>query len=133
MYVIVCQLDSKEKLTSFQDLYSYNIEQSMGHKNANVLTVFMDTQGMTLQEAANHLGKVFGMLMQEHLTNRSMVRSFGPQTDRQVETYLRDLSDWVVGNLEWSFASQRYFGTESDKIRKGAPVQIMTKGVWDEN
>jgi hypothetical protein len=31
---------------------------------------------------------------------------------------------WVVGNLEWSFGTRRYFGADNNKIRESLTVEL---------
>jgi hypothetical protein len=88
---------------------------------------------MSLQEAADHLGVVFQNLVKEYMESKELIRSYGPNVDELIHAYIQHVSYWVAGNLEWSFKSQRYFGTDSDEVRKSGVVKLLTKGVWSED
>lgn len=100
------------------------MEQSLGLDGNNVLTVLMKTQDMTLQEAANQVGVVFESLMKTYIKNKSLVRSFGPEQDAKIQEYMENVGYWAVGNLEWSFKSQRYFGPAHEEIRTTGVVKL---------
>ena len=38
--------------------------------------------------------------------------------------YVMGLRDWVAGNLDWSFASQRYFGKDHEATKETLMVNI---------
>ena len=107
------------------------MEQTIG-LNVNVLTVFMKEYNMTFQQATNHLGVEFKRLMSVFLENKKLVRSYGTDTDANVQAYLQHVGYWVKGNLEWSFRSKRYFGDKGEEIRKTGMVKLMNKSVWSE-
>ena len=100
------------------------MEQSLGLAGNNVITVLMKTNGVTLQEAANHVGVVFESLMDTYVKNKALVRSFGPEHDANIQAYMQNVGYWVVGNLEWSFKSQRYFGSAHEEVRRTGVVKI---------
>ncbi|OJA16455.1 hypothetical protein AZE42_04671 [Rhizopogon vesiculosus] len=93
------------------DVLSYNVEQAMGHTSNNLVTVLMQERGVGIQEAADCIGVVFNQLIVRFLQDKSRLPSWGADIDREVELYLRGLTDWVGGSLVWSFQSCRYFGT----------------------
>lgn len=103
------------------------MEQSLGLGGNNALTVLMKSKGMTLQEAADHVGLVFKSLMDDYNKYKALVRSFGPEHDANIQAYIRNIGGWVIGNLEWSFKSQRYFGPENEEIRRTRVVRISPK------
>ena len=84
----------------------------------------MKTKGMFLQEAFDHIGLLSESLMTDYLKNKSLIRSYGPETDTDVQAYLRNMDDWVSGSLEWDFRSKRYFGDENEKVRVSHVVRI---------
>jgi hypothetical protein len=105
------------------------MEQSLGLAGNNVLTVLMKGKGMTLQEASDHVGVVFQSLVDTYMKNKTLVRSFGPEHDAHIQTYIENVGQWAVGNLEWSFKSQRYFGPAHEEIRKTGVVRVAPRRV----
>ena len=105
------------------------MEQSLGLAGNNVITVLMKTDGMTLQEAVNHVGEVFESLMGTYMKNKALVRSFGPEHDANIQAYMQGIGYWAVGNIEWSFKSQRYFGSAHEEVRRTGVVKIAPRRV----
>lgn len=67
-----------------QDLYSYNVEQSMGHLTNNVLTVLQREKNVTLQEAADLVGEHFKELVEKFQACKARLPSFGSELDHVV-------------------------------------------------
>lgn len=101
------------------------MEQAKGHTVNNVITVLMNEKGLTLQEAFNFVGQEFQRLMDSFLTSEPEIPSWGPEVDVSVSSYVAAMKYWVVGNLHWSFESQRYFGSEGAEIQKSLSVSLL--------
>ncbi|TFK72973.1 terpenoid synthase [Pluteus cervinus] len=100
------------------DVYSYNMEQAMGHTGNNVMTVLMKEHALSLQEASDAVGDHCAKLVDVFLSGRQRLPSWGPAVDSDVRRYIEGLSRWMRGNIEWSFESQRYFGTQHAEIKE---------------
>ncbi|KAI0077885.1 terpenoid synthase [Panus rudis PR-1116 ss-1] len=109
------------------DLYSYNMEQAMGHTGNNILTVLMKEKGLDLQGAADYVGEYFKVLIDRFLDGKAKLPSWGPEMDATVSQYIMAMESWIIGNLEWSFATQRYFGTQRQAIRETLTVELYPK------
>jgi hypothetical protein len=70
-----------------------------------------------LQAASDEVGVYFKELMDRFMTDRTRLRSWGPSIDADVERYVKAMGHWVIGNLEWSFETQRYFGSDHGNIK----------------
>jgi hypothetical protein len=52
-------------------------------------------------------------------------QSFGPtEIDPTVNKYIDAFEIWVVGYLDWSSASKRYFGQASEDVKKTRIVEL---------
>lgn len=94
-----------------QDLYSYGKERAKGVAVNNVLTVLMVVENLDLQAASDYVGKSYAELMKEYLTAKAELRlkSFGSKDlDADIRKYVDAMQDWPIGNLEWSFKSNRW-------------------------
>jgi hypothetical protein len=100
------------------DVYSYNMEQAKGHTGNNIVTVLMKARDCDLQSASDIIGAHYAELMERYLADRERLPSFGPQIDADVRLYIRAMENWPIGNLEWSFETNRYFGPLHDEIRR---------------
>lgn len=101
------------------------MEQAKGHTGNNVITVLMKEKGFTLQEAFDFVGQEFQRLIDSFLVSETEIPSWGPDVDVAVGSYVAAMRYWVVGNLHWSFESQRYFGSEGAEIQKTLSVSLM--------
>ena len=108
----------------FQDIYSYDVEQSKGLEGNNILTVLMEANGFNLQEAADRAGVLFGDLVSRFIAERKKLPSWGPDLDRDVSRYVDAIGHWVVGNLCWSFETPRYFGPSLEDVKRTRIVKL---------
>jgi len=106
------------------DVYSYNMEQAKGHTGNNIVTVLMKARGCDLQTASDLIGAHYAELMESYLADRKRLPSFGPHVDADVRLYVRAMENWPIGNLEWSFETNRYFGPLHDEIRRTRLVAL---------
>ncbi|KAH9856521.1 terpenoid synthase [Lenzites betulinus] len=112
------------------DVYSYNMEQAKGHSGNNIVTVLMREKNIGLQDAADLVGDHFAMLMNRFVETKKQLPSFGAELDDAVAQYVDALGHWVIGNLEWSFESQRYFGSEHMRVKD---TRVIILSPADEN
>jgi hypothetical protein len=94
------------------------MEQAKGHTGNNIVTVLMKAYGCDLQTASDIIGARYAELMEHYLADRERLPSFGIENDADVRLYVRAMENWPIGNLEWSFETNRYFGPLHDEIRR---------------
>ncbi|CAL1716798.1 unnamed protein product [Somion occarium] len=115
------------------DVYSYNMEQAKGHNGNNIVTVLMMAKGIGLQAASDLVGDRFRELMQCFTQGKHALPSWGLAVDNAVDAYVKALEHWVVGNLAWSFESQRYFGPEHHEVKRSLMVVLRPSEIADSN
>ena len=54
--------------------------------------------------------------MDDFLSAKASLRSFGPEVDVDVKRYIEACQHWPVGNLVWSFETLKYFGARRNQI-----------------
>lgn len=89
----------------------------------------MAHHGLDLQGAADRVGDMWRQAVEGFCTNKMKVPSWGPKIDEDVAKYIQGLEDWIVGGVEWSFSSERYFGKEGPSIKQTRLVTLMEKRV----
>lgn len=94
------------------------MEQAKGHTGNNIVTVLMKAHGCDLQTASDIIGGHYAELMENYLADRERLPSFGVEIDADVQLYVRAMENWPIGNLEWSFETNRYFGPLHDEIKR---------------
>lgn len=88
------------------------------------MTVLMTTQSMDIQAACNFVGGHYKRLMDDFMSARGSLQSFGPQVDTDVKRYVDACQYWPSGNLVWSFETPRYFGALRDQILRTRIVPL---------
>ncbi|KZT07703.1 terpenoid synthase [Laetiporus sulphureus 93-53] len=109
------------------DIYSYNMEQAMGHTGNNIMTVLMKAHNCDLQAAADMVGEHFKKLMDSFYADKAQIRSWGPEMDAVVAKFVMAMENWVIGNCEWSSETLRYFGPERHEIKRTRIVRLKPK------
>lgn len=84
----------------------------------------MHAKGFNLQEAADCAGVLFGEVMNNFISERKKLPSWGPDLDRDVGRYVDAIGNWVVGNLCWSFETVRYFGSALEDVKRTRIVKL---------
>ncbi|GBE88250.1 Linoleate 10R-lipoxygenase COP4 [Sparassis crispa] len=106
------------------DVYSYNMEQAKGHSGNNIVTVLMRQKNVDLQTASDEVGDHFKKLIDRFVATKQQLPSWGAMIDTAVADYVKAMEHWVIGNLIWSFSTQRYFGVEHDTIKRTLLVTL---------
>ncbi|KAI0058770.1 terpenoid synthase [Artomyces pyxidatus] len=100
------------------DVYSYNMEQAKGHTGNNIVTVLMKAKGFDLQAASDCIGIYYAELMQRYVADKAQLPSFGSSIDSDVKRYVTAMENWPIGNLVWSFETNRYFGPRHAEVKR---------------
>ncbi|KAE9408444.1 terpenoid synthase [Gymnopus androsaceus JB14] len=94
------------------DVYSYDMEQCRGISGNNVVTVLMADRNIDIQTASDTVGTYFEELMDRYLDARKRLPSWG--------------------NLDWSFETQRYFGSRFMEVKESRIVHLTPSRVPKE-
>lgn len=97
-----------------------------------MMTILMEDKGISLQEASDYIGEEFKRILNQLIEDIEALPSFGPTVDDAVQKYIYSIKHWVIGNLIWSFESQRYFGTEHLEIKRTLVVNVRPREVEAE-
>ena len=109
-----------------QDIFSYRVEHARGDTH-NMIAVIMRQHNLSLQEAVDFVGALCDASIDRFEQDRQHLPSWDPETDRAVATYVQGLQDWMVGALQWSFHTARYFGDEGAAIKRHRVVALSPK------
>jgi hypothetical protein len=107
-----------------KDIYSYNKEQAGGHSANNLITVIKEERGVGLQEAFDVAGQFFENYVEELLSCKELLPSWGPEVDEAVSRYVTGLECWVSGGIEWSLSGPRYFGGAVGEVKRTRRVAL---------
>jgi len=109
------------------DICSYNIEQARGDDLHNMVTIVMHQNDTDVDGAMTWIGEFHDRLAKSFLLTKDRLPSWGGSIDAQVARYVHGLGNWVRANDQWSFESQRYFGTKGLEILKHRVVKMLPK------
>ncbi|KAI3395183.1 hypothetical protein diail_1677 [Diaporthe ilicicola] len=112
------------------DIYSYNVEQSRGDDGHNLVTVVMAELNLGVQEALDWIGRLHDELAAEFIVEYARVPELFTESEvanAEIRFYVDALGNWVRANDQWSFESQRYFGTDGMRILKERTVTLLPK------
>jgi len=108
------------------DILSYNIEQSKG-QNINMVTVVMHQDNLDVQAAVDFVWAKCKDAHERFIENKKKLPSWDEKTDKDVTVYVDGLMDWMVGNVHWSYQSERYFGKSGSEVKETRVVKILPK------
>ncbi|KAK0472672.1 terpenoid synthase [Armillaria luteobubalina] len=106
------------------DIYSYNMEQAKGHRCVNAVTVIMKAKCLDLQGAVDFINGYCEALLDQFEKAKEVLSARPEESYADAVLLLKAFGDWVRGNDEWSFATERYFGKEGREIRKSRVVVL---------
>lgn len=85
----------------------------------------MRQHNLDVQAAINMIGKMCKAATERFVNDRKQLPSWGPEIDRQVSLYCDGLQDWIVGTLNWSFETERYFGKGGQEMKEKRVVTLL--------
>jgi hypothetical protein len=111
--------------TSFQDLYSFNIEQSWGEIHTFVSVAM--AEGRSLQQSINFVGDLIKKRIDIYLAEKDKISSWNSKIDQDVATYFTSIEQWIIGFMHWSFTTERYFCTANKQVKKTRVVTALPR------
>lgn len=72
-----------------------------------MVVVLMHEQGLAVQEAIDAVADLCERSIDTFEQTRRSLPSWGPVVDRNVESYIDGLQNWIIGSLHWSFLTER--------------------------
>ncbi|OSC97804.1 terpenoid synthase [Trametes coccinea BRFM310] len=117
---------ANDLVTWSNDIFSFNREQASGDTH-NMIVVVQTQQKLDLQSAIDYVGELCMGCVDRFQRLREQLPSWGPEIDEQVQVYVEGLGDWMIGNLVWSFETERYFGKTGPDVRKALSVALLPR------
>ncbi|KAI0293867.1 terpenoid synthase [Multifurca ochricompacta] len=110
------------------DMSSYNIEQSRGDADHNIITVVMQEKKTDVQGAMDWVGEHHKKLEAKFMKiYENDIPKFGEPVDSELAQYVDGFAIWVRGNDQWNFESGRYFGSKAQEIQKTRCATLLPK------
>lgn len=103
-----------------------------GDCDYNAITVVIQHLGLDLDAAIQWISEYhdtclaeFDLIFDEAIHHQNGFPSWGEDSDRQLVEYIGILADLIRGNYEWSFGTQRYFGSKALEVKRTRKVTII--------
>jgi len=98
-------------------MLSYNVEQARGDDH-NIVAVAMHEFDTDVNGAMLWVADHFKEVEKKFFEAKAALPKWGEPIDSQVRQYCDGLGSWVRGNDEWSFETERYFGSKGPEIKR---------------
>ncbi|KAF8907339.1 isoprenoid synthase domain-containing protein [Gymnopilus junonius] len=112
------------------DVYSYDMEQSKGISGNNIVTVLMQENGTSLQDTADQIGVRCGEFVNTYLSAK---KRLAPSLGADAARFIEAIGSWMIGNLEWSFETVRYFGSRHLEVKETGIVILRPREVSNDS
>ncbi|KAJ3510122.1 hypothetical protein NLJ89_g4856 [Agrocybe chaxingu] len=112
------------------DVYSYDMEQSKGLSNNNIVTVLMEENHTSLQDTSDYIGEKCAEFVQIYLTSK---KRLSPSLGPDAALFLESIGSWMIGNLAWSFETSRYFGSRHLEVKETGIVVLRPRELPEDS
>ena len=92
-----------------------------------MVTVVMHQDNLDVQAAVDFVWTKCKDAHARFTENKKKLPSWDEKTDKDVAVYVDGLMDWMVGNVHWSYKSERYFGKSGPEVRETRVVKLLPK------
>ncbi|KAE9398703.1 terpenoid synthase [Gymnopus androsaceus JB14] len=97
------------------------------------VTVLMTYRNIDIQTAADTVGTYCEELMDRFFDAGKRLPSWGSEIDADVARYMDAMARWVKGHIDWSFETQRYFGSRGMQVKESRIVYLTPSRVLQES
>ncbi|KAI1498321.1 terpenoid synthase [Biscogniauxia marginata] len=120
-------------LTIFtNDILSYNKEQACGDDEHNLVTIAMYERNLDVQGAIDWIAKLHTKMVKRFNQLYQVIPRWGGPVDLDVQSYMNGVAHFTIGNVHWSYESERYFGKRGLEIKKTREMHLLPKQVNGE-
>lgn len=103
------------------------LEEARGLDGHNIVTSVMRELKLDRAGALEWLQTYINNFVSTFLSDLERLPSWGEEIDKKVKTYIDGLGHWVRGNDDWSFESERYYGTRGLEVQKHRIVSLLPR------
>lgn len=117
----------------FQDIHSYNKEQSRGADRHNSVTILMNEHNMDLDGALSWIGSHHRTLVKQFMDNYEVLPAqWGGKVNSDLRVYVDGIANCVRAVDQWDFETERYFGSKGKEIQMTRRVQLLPRKARSE-
>lgn len=90
----------------------------------NLVVVVMKELSLDEQSAIDYVGERFRQAMAAFFELQATLPEFPDAIKKPLMHFIDGMALWVDGHIEWSFISERYFGSRGPEIRVHRTVEL---------
>lgn len=83
--------------------------------------------GLRLQEAVDRVGEVYKQTLDTFIESQKRIPSWGDSIDKDVKLYVNGMQEWIVGSINWSYVTKRYFGDNGESVKATRVIDLLSK------
>ena len=117
---------------NLKDILSYNLEQMRGDDLHNLITCVMDEYQTDVNGAVLWVEDFLLEAAERFHAAKVALPEWDEPVNSQVKVYCDGLGQWVRGLNDWSFESERYFGSKGLEIKENRWMLLMPKKITTE-
>ena len=115
-------------LTDLKDIFSYNVEQHRKDEVHNIITCVMKEHQTDVNGAMLWVQNYLDGVAEKFLAAfASLPQQWEEPLNSEVKAYCEGLGQWVRGNNDWSFESERYFGNKGAEIKEKRWMSLLPR------
>lgn len=124
----ICLTSRQRRLTTFQEIVSYNIRQARDD-NSSLVTALSSAQNLPIQEAINLATTRAKDALSRFLAQEREVLE--THADASTRRYVQGLRDCIIGFAHWVYETDAYFLGQGEDVRAFGWVFLLPKSDTD--
>ena len=89
-----------------------------------MITVLMRNENLSIEQALSYVEAEFAGFVGTMQSSAAEIKSFGPEVDAAIRSYVRGIQQWVYGNVAWSLETERFFGGDHEEVKRTLMVKL---------
>ncbi|KAF9019403.1 terpenoid synthase [Hymenopellis radicata] len=106
------------------DVYSFFVERRSVDPYHNLVVVVMKELNLDEQRAIDYVGERFRQATAAFFELQATLPEFPDAIKKTLMHFIDCMAVWIDGHIEWSFISERYFGSQGPEIRVHRTVEL---------
>ena len=91
----------------------------------NIVAILMAHKGLDRRSALDFAGTMCNKALDRFKSDWDNIPSWGPEIDKEVESYVEGLLNWMAGSLQWSFETEGYFGKGAKAVKANRRLTLL--------
>ena len=91
-----------------------------------MITILIQDKGLSITQAIAYIESEFLELLKIIEISKAEIKSYGPEVDAAVHSYVHGMEQWVYGNIVWSLEAGRYLSGENEEAKRTLVVKLQS-------